>query len=192
MTNHPKDIFNKRKPSPQSSRSPLQNPHRYMPQVLPAPPAASCLNDNSDTYQRCWSNEPLSSIHYGNTKWSCVLCLMKDFPACDLYEQNFGKIVIQMEKSCGHLNIIHHFVNEQHVPCVISSLESVKQMQKKISTNIEPETAILKKHHTVSHPRWDPERPDTTIPNPLLGSKNPPRWFDSWPVWFRDSWEAFF
>lgn len=52
MTNHPNEILNKHKPSPQSSRFPLQNPHTYMPQVLPAPPAASCLNDNSDTYIR--------------------------------------------------------------------------------------------------------------------------------------------
>lgn len=80
MTNHPNEILNKRKPSPQGSRTPLQNPHTYMPQVLPAPPAASCLNDNSDTYQRCRSNEPLSSIHYGNTIWSCVICLMIFIP----------------------------------------------------------------------------------------------------------------
>ena len=79
MTN-PNDIINRHKPSPQSSQFPLQNPHMDMPQVLPAPPAASCLNDNSDTYQRCRSNEPLSSIHYGNTKWSCVICLMIFIP----------------------------------------------------------------------------------------------------------------
>ena len=79
MTN-PNDIINRHKPSPQSSQFPLQNPHMDMPQVLPAPPAASCLNDNSDTYQRCRSNEPLSSIHYGNTTWSCVICLMIFIP----------------------------------------------------------------------------------------------------------------
>ena len=137
------------------------------------------------------------------------MCLMKNFPACDLYEQNFGKIVIQMEKSCGHLNIIHHFVNEQHVPCVISSLESVKQMQKKNlhqhraqNSNIKETPYCLQpqmrprkaRHDNSSPPTWKQEPPYSYkifsgIKKKLTKSK---RWFDSWPVWFRDSWEAFF
>lgn len=90
------------------------------------------------------NQEPLSPIHCGNTKWSCGICLIKNCLIVGFVWTNLGKMLIQMDNSCGHRSHYPSFRSWKICPTLCHFLLGKRsdKCQKKLSADIEPQTAI--------------------------------------------------